>query len=463
MAFNFHLWREWRTQSGKLVTAITVAGALSVGGLLWYQRPEPVYIQAADEAEIMAAFLERATVKGKPGLLVYTETVTTNPYGKEIDWVLDWQNRFVVSSTNAPEFGMVLTNAIGHYPRDPRLFLGPISPYAHPVLDDPLYRLASGYENVPNCYAPLWLKPGIDVEDDEFNWRNSYTDSEWWCDTVGTNLTRRYGLEPGGYSVMPYTRTNAPPYAATNMYRQYGAVLSLLKTTFNYATVLPSNYYWVAASPPISVDIPSGANSEQVREAFLTSAKTAIYLINNELTLMHEDDMDNWPEPARPRPPEIGHDSVLWIHGWEKNGVKYYTAFEVHRAYYWCTGKLTPTLNGDLKLYRAGHSYPRPPPMPYPRLLPVYMDPPATTNTQATILSQGSITNYIAGDSLLVAPLIEPPQYDTTVAAALLEEYVLNGSALPQYGSLTIFIGLEDAFFVIDWDFQHCTNTNAFW
>lgn len=59
MAWKWDTFKEWVPESGTTVKVVVAAGLLAAGGLLWYERAQPRYPTARDEAEIVGALVER--------------------------------------------------------------------------------------------------------------------------------------------------------------------------------------------------------------------------------------------------------------------------------------------------------------------------------------------------------------------------------------------------------------------
>jgi hypothetical protein len=61
MAWSWQTYREWtNSTTGYTVKVVVAAGLLASGGLLWWERAQPRYPTARDEAEIIGALQERA-------------------------------------------------------------------------------------------------------------------------------------------------------------------------------------------------------------------------------------------------------------------------------------------------------------------------------------------------------------------------------------------------------------------
>ena len=177
MAWTFNTWSEWTDTLGRNWRVVVAAGALAVGGgsLYWWQRDEPRYPAAQDEAVSLAATAERMMVVGDTSLLIpvfegetnavrhYPSfTVITN-CAKAIVAVLEPKNTWT-----APEVGTV----------------GDVWVDGNP---------SSGFLDDPESFA-----------DDRVSWAHFWTNTiheAWWTNNICTQAWV-YAFQTNWYSII---------------------------------------------------------------------------------------------------------------------------------------------------------------------------------------------------------------------------------------------------------------------
>lgn len=165
MAWIFNTWAEWIDTTGKRWAVSVAAGAIvGAGTLYWFERPEPNYPAAQDEAVLIAATLERAMVAGG------TDALVTFAFG-----------------TN----GLVATNAVKYYPS-----LAIRDACAAAITNACLLKYGTTLTvPAPEYVGEVWVDgspggPGDDLEafsDDKVSWEHFYSNTinaAWWTGKV---------------------------------------------------------------------------------------------------------------------------------------------------------------------------------------------------------------------------------------------------------------------------------------
>lgn len=210
MAWNFDTFAEWRDAVGRQWKVIVAAGVIAAGSTvpLWYDRPQPKYPKAIDEATLLSALLERKMVSeyafsiyvGQPAYTLSRTLDGTN--GTRDNAVLYYPSGSVVETCSA-KTAYLLKN----------------------------YRWV---QMLPGC---AWENDLSLFADDGISWAHFYSntvDLAFFQDNLN-GIVFDYGPLPDRKTWDFSWRTNytASYYVATNAYNQIGRALSVMRHTVN--------------------------------------------------------------------------------------------------------------------------------------------------------------------------------------------------------------------------------------
>jgi hypothetical protein len=217
MAWKWDTFKEWVPESGTAVKVVVAAGLLASGGLLWWERAQPRYPTARDEAEIIGAFVERYGLAQRRARLSYG-------YVK--------YHRYPVLSGSTWTNELQL-NAVGLYP-DRSFYLVTVT--------NTLRVMESSATNI-SLTSPRWVDlatgsgtPGsYRLQGRAWNgvqhgwWdatpfkTNEIMDHTWWRSNIWATAPH--------HGALPYV-TNRPFYMGTNMLNQIGRALTAYRWTW---------------------------------------------------------------------------------------------------------------------------------------------------------------------------------------------------------------------------------------
>ena len=211
MAWTFNTWFSIES-FGVTRSVLIAAGAMAIGGgvLYWYERPQPKYPAAQDEAIILAAIIERSVVTGDGGA---------------ID---DGAGRF--SGTNTT----YATNAVGLYPSQslwvglPPAAEGKIPTYLRTIYGADTFWVRSNDTEVRGAgeHTNTTMAAFVDT--------NEIPSTAWWSNVLWTAFAPNYaGFSSTAWPWQAATQYQSAvyQYVATNHLNQTAAVICALKQT----------------------------------------------------------------------------------------------------------------------------------------------------------------------------------------------------------------------------------------
>jgi len=233
MAWKWDTFASWtNSTTDYTVKVLVAAGLLAAGGLLWYERAQPRYPTARDEAEIIGAMQERRAVAAHHGWLGWAPTV----------W--DWSSHVTWSRFPVLTNGVVWTNelqygAVGLYPRR-SLYTYDVSnivatlcssnraTYAWPRTGYADLRVGGGTEGNRRLWGRPWdgtnMLPIADAE---------VMDLAWWQSNIWADAAH--------FGDFAYIHRK-PFYMGTNMLDEIGKALSAFRWTWQEGSD-PTNAY----------------------------------------------------------------------------------------------------------------------------------------------------------------------------------------------------------------------------
>lgn len=233
MAWKWEVFKSWtwtKFQSPAATTAkvVVAAGLLAAGGLLWYERAQPRYPTAMDEATIIGAFVEREHLAHH-----HTRVIDTDPPFKFPHYYYVKFRRYQVLS-GSTWTNEVATNAVGLYP-DRSFYLVTVTNILHwmeSATDAPFIIRAprwvdmatgSGAQGSGRLMGRAWNGVQNGRWDATPFKTNEIMDHAWWKTHIWTSAPH--------HGALPYV-TNRPFYMGTNMLNQIGKALTAYRWTW---------------------------------------------------------------------------------------------------------------------------------------------------------------------------------------------------------------------------------------